>query len=59
MRSLLLQREDYKEVIEGQSVHLCGACGYVYRLVLVRKYSCFSNSRISVQGCGASSWSAS
>ena len=24
MRSLLLQREDYKEVSVGQSVHLCG-----------------------------------
>ena len=48
MRSLLLQREDYKEVSEGQSVHLCGVvCGY--RLVLVRKYSRFSNSRISAR----------
>ena len=31
MRSLLLQREDYKEVSEGQSVHLCGVvCACMY-----------------------------
>ena len=50
MRSLLLQREDYKEVSVGQSVSVwCGVCVYVYRLVLVRKYSRFSNSRISAR----------
>ena len=55
MRSLLLLIVAVRRLQRGErGVHLCGGCVYVYTLVLVRKYSRFSNSRISAKA-GASS----